>query len=284
MRISKSFIASLSPLGSRLDFETHLKYVSLLARLSRGLSATCATVPALTIADLPKIKDKTRLIELTKQSIKDEHNIVKIDNEYSTAAVLWLPIKSYYLAYHLLCVIDYLLTGKPSLLRAKHGDCVKHFTEMLADSSLQFSESLFNRVFDKSILNFKTTSGEHLKRGVSDDVLYKLIMKKIANEKVLNWKQSQGIVETRTRKNRERVEKYKNKMDVSIFDFFYQMRLRLNYRNFDFIDSVSSRQTEAYFEEYFTAAGYFFNCFSNLKNKMVADISVGTVSRDKSKP
>ena len=64
-------------------------------------------------------------------------------------------------------------------------------------------------------------------------------------------------------------------MTVSIFDFFYQMRLRLNYRNFDFIDDIAADQTKAYFDQYFTAAGYFYNCFSNLKNKLVADISLG---------
>lgn len=276
MLISKSFLASLSPLSSRLDFETHLKYVALLARLSRGLSVSCTATPLLKVGDLPKIKDKTRLIDLTKQSIKDEHAIVQIDDEYSTAAVLWLPIKTYYLAYHLLCIVDYLLTGKPSLLRAKHGECVEHFSKMLSDGTLQFSEPLFNQVFDKSILNFKTASGEHLRRGVADDVVYKLIMKKIANEKIASFKLSQGITETRSLKNRQKVERFKQSMTVSIFDFFYQMRLRLNYRNFDFIDHVPAKETKAYFDEYFSAAGYFYTCFANLKNKLVSDISVGT--------
>jgi hypothetical protein len=267
---------TISPLSDRFDFETHLKYVSVLAKLARGLSVSTTAVPVLSAVDLPKIKDKMRLIELTKQSVKDEHTIVQIDKDYSTAAVLWLPIKSYYLAYHLLCVIDYIITGKTALLRAKHWECVEHFTKMLADGSLQFSEPILNQVFDKSILNFKTAPGEILRKNVPDDVVYKAIMRKVANEKIIGFKLSKGITHTRSAVNRKEVEKYKQTMTVSIFDFFYQMRLRLNYRNFDFVDNVPASQTKAYFDGYFTAAGYFFSCFSNLKNKLVADISVGT--------
>ncbi len=277
MFIDKSFLASPSHLSGRLDFETHLRYVSLLAKLGRGLSVTCSIIPTLSYSDLAKIRDKTRLIELTKQSIKDEHGIVQIDDEYSTAAVLWLPIKSYYLTYHLLCVVDYLLTGKPAILRTKHGDCVERFSTLLANKSIQFSEPLFNQVIDRSIFDFKEAPGEHLRRSVSDEVMYKLIMKKVMDEKIRSWRLSRGIVEGRTKKNRELIEKFKQGMKVSIFDFFYQMRLRLNYRNFDFIDHVSSKETKAYFDQYFTAADYFYTCFANLKNELVSDISVGNI-------
>lgn len=103
-------------------------------------------------------------------------------------------------------------------------------------------------------------------------------MRKIANEKIVGFKLSKGITHTRTDANRNEVEKYKQTMTVSIFDFFYQMRLRLNYRNFDFVDNVPADQTKAYFDGYFTTAGHFFKCFSNLRNKLVADISIGTTS------
>ncbi len=263
-----------SPLN-RPDFSTHLKYISLLAKLARGVSISSTSNALLTPTELPAIRDKVRLIELTKKSIDDECGIVQMDEEYSTAAVLWLPIKSYYLAYHLLCVIDCLMTGKTSQLRAKHVDCVKHFTGLLSSGSLQFSQPLFNQVFDKSILNFRSTSGANLRGNTEDDVVYKLIMKKVANEKIASWKLSHGITEVRTIRNRQRVESFKQSLTVSIFDFFYQMRLRLNYSNFDFIDNMPASQTKAYFTLYFLTASHFFNCFSNFKNKLITDISVG---------
>lgn len=266
---------SIPSSSDRLDFETHLKYIGLLAKLGNGLSVSYTTVPAVDAAGLAQIKDKTRLIELTHKSVMDEYEIVKIDEMYSTAAVLWLPIKSYYLTYHLLCVIDYLITGKSAVLRARHSDCVERFTGLLADGSLQFNEPLLNKVCDRSILTFNEARGEHLKRNVADETLYKLVMKKVATDKLQGLMQSRGIANARGKENQKQIEKLKQNLTVSVFDFFYQMRLRLNYRNFDFIDHVSARQTAQYFGQYFTAAGQFYDGFSNLKNKMVADVSVG---------
>ncbi len=264
------------PLSDRLDFETHLKYVSLLAKISYGVSVTSSIVPKLNSTKIAFLKNKLQLIELTKKSIKDEYEIVQFDREYSTASVLWLPIKTYYLTYHLLCIIDCIITGNVKSLSEKHSKCIEIFSKMLSDGSLQFSKPLLNNVYDKSILNFKTTSGEHLRSNVDDETIYKLIMKKVANEKIQNYMISNGIADLRTIKNKEKIERFKNTLTVSIFDFFYLMRLRLNYRNFNFIDSISSTNTKTYFEEYYKASGYFFTAFNNFKNKLITDISIGS--------
>lgn len=257
----------------RKDFDTHLKYVALIARLAQGLTTTCAVAPTVSGKKVNLIEDKVRLVELTRRSIADERKIVHIDPEYSTASVLWLPIKSYYVAYHLLCVIDFILTADVGVLKAGHGECIERFTGMLRDGTLQFSEPLFNQVFDYKILDFKTKQGEHLRNAVPDDVLYKLAMKKIALEKIETYKTMSEITNTRTKKDREKVERFKRNMSVSIFDFFYQMRLRLNYRNFDFIDDIPASQTKVYFERYYEASDRFHTCFSNWANQLLASVS-----------
>jgi hypothetical protein len=260
----------------RPDFATHLKYASRLAKLTNGLTATCSIKPALDKKKIANLQNKLKLVELTKQSIKDEYEIVQFDKEYSTASVLWLPIKTYYLTYHMLCTIEYLLSGDEASLSAKHYKCMDTFTKKLADGTLKFSEPLLNTVFDKSILNFRESRGAHLKTGVPDEDIYKLLMKKVATDKIENYKIANGIPDVRSAKNKERVEKFKNTLTVSIFDFFHLMRLRMNYRNFDFIDDVSSTSTKTYFEQYYKASGYFYTSLNNLKNKIIADISVGS--------
>lgn len=267
-------ITASRTLSDRFDFETHLKYASRLAKLANGLTATCSATPKLPKSRITDLEKKLKLVELTKQSIKDEFEIVQFDKEYSTASVLWLPIKTYYLTYHLLCAIDYLLSGNVDSLTTKHSRCMDTFTKMLADGTFQFSEPILNSVFDKTILNFRTVSGEHLRTSVSDEVVYKLLMKKVANDKIENFKISNGITELRTKKNKEKVEKFKNTLTVSIFDFFYLMRLRMNYRNFDFIDAISSTDTKTYFEKYYATSGYFYNCLNNYKNQLITDISL----------
>jgi hypothetical protein len=259
-------------ISERLDFETHLKYATRLADLSNGLSATSNIKPMLNKDRIKDLEAKLQLIRLTIKSIKDEYKIVQFDSEYSTASVSWLPIKTYYLIYHLLCIIDYILTNDPASLSANHNQCIRAFSKRLSDQSIQFNKPLLNEVFDKSIFGFTSTSGEHLRKNVSDDVIFKLLMKKVARYKIKNYMITQSIPNLRQKKHKEKMNRFKNSFSLSIFDFFYLMRLRLNYRDFNFIDNIPASDTKVYFEEYYKAAENFYTCFDKLKDKLIADI------------
>jgi hypothetical protein len=179
--------------SDRLDFETHLKYVTLIAELSKSLKISSTLTPKLKASETDKLKDKIQLAKLTKVSLDQEYKIVALDKDYSSASVLWLPIKSYYLLYHLLCITDCLITGKLTSLSAGHYDCVNTFTKMLKRSEIQFNKTLLNTVYDENILNFKTVSGEHLKADASDDRVYQLLMKKMANDRISEYKIAKGL-------------------------------------------------------------------------------------------
>lgn len=246
--------------GERPDFEVQLKYATLIADLSDNLKMVSSSSPKLSKIDIKKLDDKIKLVTLTKKSIDQEYQIVSFDKDYSSASVLWLPIKTYYLIYHLLCIIDCLMTGKISSLTAGHNYCVNNFTKMLASSYIQFNKPLLSSFYDEKILSFNSQSGEILKRGVSDDVVYQLIMKKIANDKIDDYKRTNGLSGRRA-KDKIKIIAFKKKMSVSIFDFFYLMRLRMNYRNFDFVDNIPSSDTKEYFEKYYISADNFYKCF-----------------------
>jgi len=257
--------------SNRKDFRTHLVYADLLARQSAGLSASCSLTPLLEKDKLKNIESKTKLIELTKKSIDDELEIVKTVGEYSRASILWLPIKTYYLVYHQLCIIDYILTGETASLTMLHKNCVPLFSKRLLDKVLTFSNPLFNVVCNKSILNFKTVSGELLRLSPSDRRTYGLIMKKVVKDKISNKKIIEGLDE-RNKDDKAKVEKFRNSLSVSIFDFFYLMRLRLNYRNSDFIDDILARDTKIYFQRYHKASDNFYRCLHDLKNDLITRI------------
>lgn len=254
--------------SNRLDFETHLKYVSLIEELSRGLKISSTLKPKLKASDTNKLKEKIQLVKLTKISIDQEYKIVLFDEDYSSASVLWLPIKSYYLLYHLLCITDCLLTGKTSSLSAGHHDCVNTFNTLLKNSGIQFNKDILNSIFDESILNFTTKSGEHLRHDAKDDRVYSLIMKKVANGKIENYKIVQGLSGRRT-KDKARIATFRKNIQVSIFDFFHLMRLRMNYRNLNFVDNIPSSDTKVYFEKYYASADNFYKCFTNLINELI---------------
>ena len=52
---------------------------------------------------------------------------------------------------------------------------------------------MFNIVCDKTILNFKSVSGEVLSRHISDERLIYLVMKKIANDRLADLKVRKGL-------------------------------------------------------------------------------------------
>lgn len=264
----------LSKISERKDFKTHLIYAERLAKLSHGLSIKCQIKPLLKKNKLSNIKSKLYLIGLTKKSLEDERRIVDIDREYSLASVLWLPIKTYYLLYHLLSVIDYILTGNKSSLSITHDGCLTVFSKRLKNAEIEFNEKMFNNVFAKEILDFRSKSGEHLRSSASDDVIFKLVMKKIGIYKKENYILKSGI-DLRTKKGREKIEKYlSTKFTVSILNFFYLMRIKSSYKDFNFIDDMPAIDTKRYFYSYYTTADNFYSCFNNLKNKLIADISI----------
>lgn len=257
--------------SDRIDFETHLLYVTLIADLSVGLKLDGSVKPTLTKKELPKLTDKINLAKLTKKSIDDEGTIVSIDKEFSTASVLWLPIKTYYLVYHLLCIVDCLLSGKASSLTAGHHDCVDLFTQRLEKGEIKFSNPMLNTVFDNKILTFVTKPGTHLKLGVSDDVTFKLLMKKVAKDKIENYKIVNGLSGHRP-KDRARINKFTTNLKVSVFDFFHLMRLRMNYRNLNFVDSIPAKDTKVYFEKYHLATENFYQAIARYVNDLTKQV------------
>jgi hypothetical protein len=255
----------------RVDYLTHYKYVTTLERLSTGLSVKCSLPTRAERHQVDKAAAKIHLIELTYHSIKDELAIVEEDEEYSTASVLWLPIKTYYLIYHLLSVIDFFISGNSLSLTVGHNVFIERFTQRLESKELILSESRFDTVFQRTILEFRETSGEHLRSNAGDTLIHNLVMKKIGSYKLENRKINNHW-NLRLKKDQAEREKFLNKMKVSIFDFFYLMRIKSNYSGFNFIEDIPATDTARYFRSYFRTAENFRICFQKLREELEAQI------------
>lgn len=251
----------------RQAYATHLNYIECLAKLSSR--AVLVYVPKLTNSPLPCVNTKDNLIRLTAKSLKDEHQIVQIDEEYSFASTSWLPVKSYYLIYNLMLTAEYVITAQKASFRMSHADCVNEFTRKLRCGEIQFSEDILNQTFDKNILDHKIKTGSNLSPRTSPSDMYKMIMRKIAVYKVDNWKQHNSI-DLRKRADKLRHAKYLSTFTVSIFDFPYLMRIRANYRDFAFIDGISSKETARYFKSYYAFTARLAIELSALKRQVVA--------------
>lgn len=254
----------------RLDYDTHLRYAKSLEEWSSKLSVTCKLKPTLRKSEGEKeVRNKTQLIELIRKSLEDEYAIVQTDPDYSTASVLWLPTKSYYLLYHLLSLIEYLLTADKHAVRISHKKCLEAFTRRIKANEIVFSCKRFNAIFGRSALDFKSQSGEHLRHAVNDDVMHNLIMKKVACYKIEDYV-VRNKINRRTLKGRKAYQQFIGELQVSIIDYFYLMRIKSSYKHLSFIDGIDPGRTKYYFETYYKATVEFYNCLTNLKNELLA--------------
>lgn len=157
----------------RPDFVTHFRYVERLESLSRGITLDCeATKPRVNASALRLAEGKRQLIALTQQSLEKERSIVDFDPEYSQAAVLWLPVKAYYLLYHVLSLIEFLRTGDPRALSFGHVKFIEKLTQELDQGRFKFSTPWFNTVFRRQILEFREKSGAHLSPYADDNLIF----------------------------------------------------------------------------------------------------------------
>lgn len=216
----------------RQAYDTHLNYIKCLASLMNGASLQYSG--GLKKASLPNLDQKKNLISLTKKSLNDERRIVGIDQDYSYASTSWLPVKSYCLS-----------------------------------KELQFSEPLLNQVFDHSILSHTVASGANLSGRTSTADMYKMAIRKIAKYKLEDWKQKNKI-DLRKPSHKIRREQYLQSFTVSIFDFSYYMRIRSNYRDFAFIDGVTTADTAEYFKTFFDFTAHFVAVLEKSKRSLVS--------------
>ena len=114
-----------------------------------------------------------------------------------------------------------MLNGDKSLLRVPDNSCLTTWAEQIASGIISFSCPLFNTAHNESILNFTTRPGEILCNSITDDRLLKLIMTKIATDKLEDFKFRKNL-DCRNTKQKKEYEGEKGKLNISIVDFSIQ--------------------------------------------------------------
>jgi hypothetical protein len=250
-------------------FRTHHNYIRSLRQVMEGSTLSHMDVKRITPAPIPLLYAKKNLINLTKKSLNDEANIVQKDQDYSYASTSWLPVKAYYLLFNMMMTIEYLFSLDPWSFKIGHAACSTKFTTRLASGLITFSEPKLNFVYDRRIFSYHEPAGANLRSPSLPYPSIMLALKKIAQYKLEDWKRSNRIPSFATQKHRLEKEAFMRKFKVSIFDFPYQMRLRASYRDFAFIEAVSSVDTAAYFNDYFAFSRYFYRALQGLRDQLV---------------
>lgn len=246
-------------------YDTHYNYIKCLCDLMRNTSIQYTG--SLRNAALSNLDEKKNLIDLTKKSLNDEYKIVQIDKDYSYASTSWLPVKSYYLIFNILLTIEYVFKIQKSIFRLGHTNCVDEFTRKLESGEIQFSEPILNQVFNQSILNYVVRSGANLSSRTNNDDMYKMAIRKVAKYKIDDWK-NKNHINLRKKTHKTKYQQYLSTFKVSIFDFPYYMRIRSNYRDFAFIDGVTTDETAQYFNTFFGFTVHFVKSLEGLKKDL----------------
>ena len=257
----------IQPTSEHQAYDTHLNYIKCLSDLVKGVSIKYTG--SLKKAGIPDIDEKMNLISLTKKSLTDEYKIVQIDAGYSYASTSWLPVKSYYLIFNILVTIEYIFKLQKSIFRLSHSSCIEEFSRKLRNGEIEFSEPILNQVFDQAILNYTVRSGANLSSLTSQSDMYKMAIRKIAKYKLDDWKQK-NKVDLRKLAHKNRCQQYLASFFVSVFDFPYYMRIRSNYRDFAFIDGVTTLETANYFNTFFYFTVGFVKALEGIKKELVA--------------
>ena len=168
----------------------------------------------------------------------------------------------------MLLTTDYLFKLQEQSFRLTHKKCIEYFTRRLRDKEIEFSEPIFNQVFDKSILRFRVPSGSNLSSRTTNENMYKMTIRKIAKYKEDDWKRQNNIISLRKLVDKNKYNEFLNKFEVSVFDFPYYMRIRANYRDFAFIEGVNTSDTANYFNKYFTFAINLVKAIEYLNRKI----------------
>jgi hypothetical protein len=250
-------------------FRTHHNYIRSLRQLMEGSALSHMDVKRITPAPIPLLDAKRNLIDLTKKSLNDEANIVRKDQDYSYASTSWLPVKTYYLLFNIMMTVEYLFTLDPSSFKIGHATCSAKFTTRLASGVITFSEPKLNVVYDRLIFSYHEPTGANLRSPSLQYPSIMLALKKIAQYKLEDWKRSNKIPSFALQKHRLEKEAFMGRFKMSIFDFPYHMRLRASYRDFAFIEGVSSADTAAYFNDYFAFSRCFYRALQGLRDQLV---------------
>lgn len=238
------------------DFHTHLNYARRMAVICKGMSITTNIEQrrvAQHIAQFQKeIERFARLSEMTAKSIASDWQYSKEDIAYSSICAPWIPVKCYYRIYYLeaifLCLKGhdngYRTDGHHkvrSVLNAElFSGTIKYNTPLNSLGVLEINECM----------NFPSISRHaNIRKDFwKEEACTKAMLRLLARYMFENWKRDKNLYTLEGKAQRDSfLVRY-----ISIFDYAYQMRLKANYKDMNFLDpdKISPDDAHAFIKSY----------------------------------
>lgn len=253
------------------DFLTHLNYVSCLNDVSKNISISTNLSLKSKLKENKALNKKITLIKLTLESIDGEMKTIVKNPEYAELCVSWISVKSYYLIYNMMLIVDFLISGNEFSLNSGHIEIMNRFKKYLERKILLFCFDIFNINHDCSaILKLNFVPGTNIK--INNPNLQdrcSQILKKLLDYKLDNLKRSDHLKNFRSNHAKEIKERYIKSETINLLEFFYWYRIKANYRDLEFLNKdLTSDKFEDFYQNYFELTGNFYKALRDLINSL----------------
>lgn len=254
-------------------YRTHLNYIKCVETQFSSLSISTSLRPSATLPP-SNMNRFQKLANLTGQSIDNEMGACTIAHEYAQIIVAWLPVKCYYRLYYLESILVYLLNGNTTgFTRGGHKGVRRALSNLINGNQLVFSNiEIPTQTTIAMIRAHKITSGANLSPTyhTSPDCINS-VRKKISEYQEHDWKEGRGIKRYSTAASRASRDNFYATNTLNLTDFFYWMRIKVNYKNLDFLDfPILTATFNAY--EYTTHYFQAYNNYASALESLIATL------------
>lgn len=252
------------------SFQTHLNYVRFLNGMPKYLNLEYTCKLTSKIPFIAELEKKSTLVNLTKEGLKNEWKLVHIESQYSLMCVPWIPVKSYYLLFYQLQILNYLITGQSNAFKSTHHDMNKWFKKSLTEGSLLFDLPPLNQNFPLEVIaKIKTPQGFNLRvQNFDFDERFYQILKKLSIYKIDEFKTKSKIDPLNKASEKVKLLEFVKRENICLFEFFYFYRIKANYRDLDFINGILPSSLTEYYCHYCIFTMKFSDALRNCINEV----------------
>jgi len=257
------------------DFITHLNYVYCFNELSKNLKLDCRVDIKNKIKESKYLIKKIHLIELLRKNLQEEHKLILGTTSFAEICVPWITVKSYYLIFNLLLVLEYLITSDEHSFSSSHEGILKKLKMRIKNTNLVFNKSELNKNYKgRSVLNWKAKPHANIKIiNPNNRERFFQIIKILMRYRAEEFKRKKDIKTLNCKEGKD----FLDKSSINICEFFYWYRIKSNYRDLEFLDKkIDDDQFLDFYQNYFNLTENFRKAYTILIN----DLSVKRLGKE----
>lgn len=254
-------------------FLTHANYVDCLRDLSQDITLKYRCEITRNMTSNTQLLQKVKLCNLTIKNLSEEMIAITNNREYAIVCTSWIPVKCYYVYFNLCLILKYLITDNlQALLSTTHSGLSKWLNSQLKVGDMQFSNDKFNRIYKADEINsWNFKCGRNLVL-IDEGTRDKQIIKKLYSYAKDEYKRKGKIKSLRGIRNDEFIRC----TEIALLDFFYWYRIKVNYRDLEFIDSsIHEDNFYSFYRSYFIYTSRITKAIRAEINR-IAKIRIGT--------